>query len=39
VFIDGNSKGLVDFFRAPSDPLHPDNSGKTELALKSVLLH
>ena len=33
VFIDGQSKGNVDFFRAPSDPLHPDNSGRKDLTL------
>jgi hypothetical protein len=31
VFIDGASKGIVDFYRVPSDPLHPDNSGKKDL--------
>ena len=31
VLIDGVSKGKVDFYRAPSDPLHPDNSGRKDL--------
>jgi hypothetical protein len=31
VLIDGVSKGIVDFYRTPSDPLHPDNSGKQDL--------
>ena len=31
VLIDGVSRGKVDFYRAPSDPLHPDNSGKRDL--------
>jgi hypothetical protein len=31
VFIDGASQGRVGFFRPPSDPGHPDNSGKRDL--------
>jgi hypothetical protein len=31
VFIDGASKGMVEFYRPASDPLHPDNSGKQDL--------
>ncbi len=31
VLIDGISKGTVSFNRPPSDPLHPDNSGKKDL--------
>ena len=31
VLIDGLNKGQVDFYRAPSDPLHPDNTGKQDL--------
>jgi hypothetical protein len=31
VLIDGISQGKVDFYRAPSDPLKPDNSGKKDL--------
>ncbi len=31
VLIDGASKGKVDFYRAASDPVHPDNSGKNDL--------
>lgn len=31
VFIDGASQGIVDFWRAPSDPAHPDNSGRKDL--------
>jgi len=29
--IDGVSKGTVDFYRPPTDPAHPDNSGKQDL--------
>jgi hypothetical protein len=31
VFIDGVSKGRVDFFRPHTDPLNPDNSGRRDL--------
>jgi len=31
VLIDGTSQGTVSFNRPPSDPLHPDNSGKKDL--------
>lgn len=31
VFIDNVSRGKVDFFRPPSDPANPDNSGKKDL--------
>ncbi len=31
VLIDGTSQGKVDFYRAPSDPAKPDNSGKKDL--------
>lgn len=31
VLIDGTSRGKVDFFRVPSDPVKPDNSGKKDL--------
>lgn len=31
VKIDGISKGKVNFYRPPSDPAHPDNSGKKDL--------
>ncbi|TMQ57235.1 MAG: T9SS type A sorting domain-containing protein [Candidatus Eisenbacteria bacterium] len=31
VLIDGTSRGIVSFNRPPSDPLHPDQSGKNDL--------
>jgi hypothetical protein len=31
ILIDGVSRGRVDFWRAPSDPAHPDNSGRKDL--------
>lgn len=31
VFIDGDSHGTLSFHRPPSDPAHPDNSGKQDL--------
>ncbi|TMQ57969.1 MAG: T9SS type A sorting domain-containing protein, partial [Candidatus Eisenbacteria bacterium] len=31
VLIDGTSRGIVSFNRPPSDPLHPDQSGKRDL--------
>ncbi|HEY2923390.1 MAG TPA: FlgD immunoglobulin-like domain containing protein [Candidatus Eisenbacteria bacterium] len=31
VLIDGVSRGRVDFWRAASDPAHPDNSGRKDL--------
>lgn len=31
VVIDGTSKGIVTFNRPPSDPLHPDQSGRKDL--------
>lgn len=31
VFIDGAPRGTIDFWRPPSDPSHPDNSGRKDL--------
>lgn len=31
IFLDGTSRGTVDFWRAPSSPQHPDNSGRDDL--------
>lgn len=31
VLVDGVSRGTVDFYRPPSDPSHPDNSGRQDL--------
>ncbi|HXG38138.1 MAG TPA: S8 family serine peptidase [Bacteroidota bacterium] len=36
VFIDGVSQGRIDFYRAPSDPNRPDNSGKKDLTFGVV---
>jgi hypothetical protein len=37
IFIDGSSRGTVDFWRAPSDPVHPDNSGRKDLSFGEFL--
>jgi len=37
VFIDGASQGRVGFFRPPSDPAHPDNSGKKDLTFGELV--
>ncbi len=37
VLIDGASRGKVDFFRPPTDPSKPDNTGKKDLTFGEVV--
>jgi subtilisin family serine protease len=36
-FVDGLSRGRIDFYRAPTDPGKPDNSGKKDLTFGDVV--